>query len=256
MDSFRLILLVIGIILIGGMLLYHRLTSDVPMKRIQLFSLLSRLRRSKPKPSETDEILAQSGAARFEGPDEEDIAALSNLTPDGLHQAVDTEAVGQFSALNHDAAAGSETLVIVLNVMAKAGTRFSGEHIQVAIQSAGFVYNETQKIYQYRAPAGQHGEVLCSLANTVEPGILEPESFIGMETPGLLLFMQLPGPLEGREAFEQVLKLGRGLAEQLGGDLCDESRSVLTLQTIGHLKEKIEAFRFKQKMAMIKQHRH
>jgi cell division protein ZipA len=68
--------------------------------------------------------------------------------------------------------------------------------------------------------------------------------------------MQLPGPVDARTAFEQTLKLGRILAEKLDADLCDETRSVLSLQSIEHLKEKIEAYRFKTRMAKIQQHRH
>ena len=55
---------------------------------------------------------------------------------------------------------------------------------------------------------------------------------------------------------KKTVNLGKSLAEQLQGDLCDDSRSVLTMQTIEHLKEKVEAHIFKARMNQIKQHRH
>ena len=58
-----------------------------------------------------------------------------------------------------------------------------------------------------------------------------------------------------REAFKLILDKAHKLAELLGGELCDETRSMLTEQTIGHIKEKVEAFRFKQQMAAMKQQR-
>ncbi|MDR9435451.1 MAG: cell division protein ZipA C-terminal FtsZ-binding domain-containing protein, partial [Thiohalophilus sp.] len=94
-----------------------------------------------------------------------------------------------------------------------------------------------------------------SLANTVEPGTFDLNAIEQLQTPGLSLFMQLPAPIDSREAFELMLKTGRNLAEQLGGDLCDERRNVLTLQTIGHLKEQIEAFLFRRKMAGLQKQR-
>ena len=53
-----------------------------------------------------------------------------------------------------------------------------------------------------------------------------------------------------------LLDKAHALAESLGGEVCDETRSILTEQTIGHIKEKVEAFRFKQQMAAMKQRRH
>jgi cell division protein ZipA len=75
------------------------------------------------------------------------------------------------------------------------------------------------------------------------------------DTPGLVLYLHLPAPVEAREAFDILIEKGRKLAEVLEGDLCDETRSVLTNQTIGHLKEKVEAYRFKQKMTQLQHHR-
>ena len=251
MDILRLILLIIGAIFIGGMLIYYWATSDKKPKVTRLFSFL--------KSSGSSEGTTASGNSRpheyEDEPDAEDIAALSGLTQPLREQEVDIEDLGPISALAEEPVAGGEQLIIVLNVMAKRGQRFHGLDILNAMRDLGFEYGD-MNLFHFHADQENKNRSLCSIANTVEPGTFNIEHMAEMETPGLSLFMQLPGPLEDRHAFERMLQLARALAEQLEGDLCDESRSMLTLQTISHIKENIEAFHFKQKMNSLKHERH
>jgi len=185
----------------------------------------------------------------------DDLVALSQMTPHTNQFDVDTNSVGPLSAVEADVRGGTESLVIVFNLIAKDHGYLYGSDIQAALEQAGFVFGD-MNIYHYFAEEGRSDIAMCSIANLVEPGTLEYEQLEVLKTPGLSLFMQLPGPLNGRETLEMTLKLGRTIADQLGADLCDETRSVLSIQTIGHLKEKIEAYHFKQQMASIKNHRH
>jgi len=258
MDTFRLILLILGIMLIGGMFLYHRFTSDVSIKWPSFANLFAKLRRRDGMHDEAPAEYSNPATgddARWHEPSVEDIAALSQLTPES-QAAVDTSAVETMSALSAEElnAGQAEPLVMVLNIMAGEGQSFQGSAVLAALQQQDWRYG-VMNIFHFFVDASPETP-LCSIANIIEPGKLEPDTLANSETPGLSLFMQLPGPLEGREAFEQVVQLARTLTEQLGGELCDDTRSVLTMQTIGHLKEQIEAFRFKQKMAAIKHHRH
>ena len=124
-----------------------------------------------------------------------------------------------------------EELVIVLNIMSARDKRFNGLDILDVLLANGFNHGE-MNIFHYF-----HNETdripVCSIANVVEPGIFELELIESVNTPGLSLFMQLPGKVDGRKAFEIMLDKGRTIAEQLEGDLCDETRSVLTMQTQG-----------------------
>jgi len=251
MDTLRLILLILGALFIGGMLMYYWATSENKMKFIRL---VPRFRFSRaankdvmpttPLPPEYDDE-----------PDAEDIAALSGLTLPITEPEIDVDALGPMSALSEEADASGEILVVALNVMAREGQRFHGLDILNALREQGFEFGDMNLFHVYPDQADKR-RPMCSLANTVEPGSFDIEHMAELETPGLLLFMQLPGPLAGKLALDRLLQLGRALSEQLGGVLCDESRSVLTLQTIGHIKEKIEAFHFKQKMSSLNHHRH
>ncbi len=256
MDSLRLILLLVGLALIAGMLLYYARKGELSFRPLAWLQRLPRPglpqwpRRARPARGmdAPPEMLYQ------DEPDAEDIAALSGLTVPVTEPRIDVDAIGPISALGTEDHPGGETLVIALNVMAHAGRTFHGLDILNALREQDMLFGAMNIFHAY-PPDSEIRQPVCSLANTVEPGTFNVEHMAELETPGLSLFMQLPGPLGGREAFEQMLKIGRGLAEHLDGELCDETRSVLTLQTIGHLKETIEAFRFKQKMAAIKKQR-
>ena len=58
-------------------------------------------------------------------------------------------------------------------------------------------------------------------------------------TPGLAMFMRIPGPVDAGSAFQQMLEAGRRIAERLDGVLCDETRSTLTKQSVNHIREQI-----------------
>jgi cell division protein ZipA len=245
MDTLRLILFILGALLIGAMLLYYWVTSEKKPKLSHLFGWLKFLRST-----DKDEILATTPPPQpyDDEPDAEDIATLSGFSMPVTEPEVDIDALGPMSALTDDPGTPGEIFVVALNVMAREGECFQGIKIHEVVQELGFVFGDMNLFHNYPDKATQ-GTPVCSLANTIEPGTFDLEHMAEMETPGLLLFMQLPGPLNGKDAFDRLLELGRKLAEQLNGVLCDESRSVLTLQTIGHIKEKIDAFYFKQKMS-------
>lgn len=251
MGTLRLILLILGALFIGGMLMYYWATSENKMKFVRLFPRIKFSRAANK-----DVMPASTPSPEYDDePDADDIATLSGLSLPITEPEVDVDALGPMSALAEEPGASGETIIVAMNIMAREGQRFHGLDVLNAITEQGFVFGDMNLFHIYPDQPAK-GRAICSLANTVEPGSFDIEQMAELETPGLLLFMQLPGPLEGAVAFEHLLQSGRALAKQLDGVLCDESRSVLTLQTIGHIKEKIEAFHFKQKMSSLNHSRH
>lgn len=152
-------------------------------------------------------------------------------------------------------APAGEQLFIALTLMAKNDNQFSGDRIVEATGSLGMLLKE-DGIYRLEVEDGQgYRQVLLGLANILEPGSFDSATLQELQTPGLVLYLHLPAPLEAREAFERLLETGNALKQLLDAELCDEARSVLNKQTIGHLREKIEAFRFKQKMTQVQRRR-
>lgn len=136
-------------------------------------------------------------------------------------------------------------LVIVINLMARPGLDFKGENILSAVGHTQLKYGEMNIFHCSGHTESGNMKHIFSLANIVNPGTFDLNDMTNLTTPGLTLFMQLPGPEEGLKVFEKMLSTAQSLKKDLDGELCDESRSALTYQTISHLKEKIKDYSFK-----------
>lgn len=234
MDLLRLTLVIVGLVIIAGIYFKFRpVNDDSSDKNLKdtaadnnLASadddLIPVLTPIDDEPDSSDfEILSQviSGRDRFE-----EYSKSSNES----FTAADDESVET----------GEASLLIVLNIMLPKKQMFSGEDIHAAMTSVGLTHGE-HKIYHYM----KNEVAVFSLANAIEPGYFDLDNLKNISTPGLALFMQLPGPLECRLALDTLLDVGHRLATALNGVLCDESRNVLSQQTITHLKDKVENYR-------------
>ena len=295
MDTLRISLLVVGILIITGIYLLTRrqldsddrdikMTLTIPWSKLfsklntqlqKIFiSLLTWARFSWSKLSWPKFNLAKKGLPKWDrsGSDEtsstfpsrgnqdeltdEDLDGIQSIVADRKQIVSSAEDVTLIVELTSDQIApGGEQLFIPVTIVDRHGRSFTGEKIIFAAEESGFILDDSGIYYHEAKDQQGYKQKLLGLANIVEPGTFDEEHMRTFETPGLVLYLHLPAPIEAREAFSTLVKKGRKLAEVLEGQLCDETRSVLTNQTIGHLKEKVEAFRFKQKMTQIK-HQH
>ncbi len=184
-------------------------------------------------------------------PDFSDFEALSKVISgrDRVEEYTKQQEI-TFTAVEDTTETGPESLLIILYIMSPKGHVFTGEGIHAVMTSAGLKHGEHQ-IYHYL----QDNMAVFSIANAVEPGFFDLTNLTDVTTPGLAVFLQLPGPVECRRALDNLLEISKRLADALSGELCDENRSVLTQQTISHLKDKVETYRLKQKTSQ-RQKRH
>lgn len=136
-------------------------------------------------------------------------------------------------------------MILVLFIMAPRGKLLEGMDILAAAKQVGLQPGEMDVFYLYEEPDKQQNP-LFTMASMMEPGSFNMEHMETYETPGLALFSQLPTTISGSAAFEKMLAVGRHMAQALNAELKDESRSTLTLQTIGHIREKVKNFDFRQ----------
>ena len=138
--------------------------------------------------------------------------------------------------------------VVTLFVLAPSGVPFPGAFIMDAMSEAKLQYGDMQIFHREEADGkGQH--TLFSVANMVEPGTFDPDVMENFSTPGLVLFLTLPGPFDAVRAFDAMVEAARSLANSLKGTVCDATRSVLTNQTVGHMREDIIDFQLRQRVA-------
>ena len=55
----------------------------------------------------------------------------------------------------------------------------------------------------------------------------------------VVFFLTLPGPEDMMQAFDYMLETAQAVSRNLGGDVLDESRSVMTRQTLEHCRQQI-----------------
>ncbi len=135
-----------------------------------------------------------------------------------------------------------EEKVIVIHVAGPKGVMYRGEDLVRALEGANMVFGE-HRIF-HRFPQSNHSErPLFSAASMIEPGWFDVDNLEAMRSPGLALFMQLPAPFDGLEAFEQMHATARSLAEMLGATLLDARRCNLTQQAVEHIREELREYR-------------
>ncbi len=129
-------------------------------------------------------------------------------------------------------------MTLVLTVMAPRHQLFHGPRIQVVAEALQFRLN-TEGLYELFPEAEADGVPILGLAHLRKPGSFEPQALPELHTPGLLLFMKLPGPLEEMKALELLVVTADQLAQKLGGLICDERRNRMTNRALAHLRDEV-----------------
>jgi len=116
------------------------------------------------------------------------------------------------------------------------GTSILGTKLHAALQDQGLSFGD-KKIYHR-----MDGErKVFSVASLTKPGTLDPADAASFTTPGLSVFLALPGPSEPVAAFQDMLRTARELARRLNAELYDsEQRQPLTAQRERELHSQVE----------------
>lgn len=140
-----------------------------------------------------------------------------------------------------------EKLILALHVMPRAAEHFAGRELKSAFDACLLKYGRYKVFHRLEGTVEETPSVF-SVANVVEPGSFELESFSDSSFPGLTLFMVLPGPRGGVAAYADMLATARRLAQLLGGEVLDQERSTLTRQTARHIRERIIEFELQRRI--------
>jgi cell division protein ZipA len=136
--------------------------------------------------------------------------------------------------------------VIVINVLARAGEKFEGPALKRLLEACGLLYGDMD-IYHRHETTDTASPVQFSVASAVEPGTFRPAEIAALSTPGISFFMSLPGPGNALQAFNFMYETAQAVVRNLGGELKDEHRSVMTSQTAEHCRQRIREFERKKR---------
>lgn len=86
------------------------------------------------------------------------------------------------------------------------------------------------------------GQSIFSIASMVEPGTFDLEKMGETLYPGITLFAQLPGPVPGMHALNELVACARRLHQALGGVLQDDRGVPLTVHRIERMRQEVRDF--------------
>lgn len=141
-------------------------------------------------------------------------------------------------------------LILQISITPHHAEHFTGEQILAATKAVELKHGDMDIYHRHDNRAQRL--VLYSMASMVEPGTFPSKKMADYVTPGLTLFTQLPGPRDGLAIYSDMLFTAERLAVLLDAELKDETRSVLSKQTIEHTRERIIDHRRKLTLARSK----
>lgn len=121
--------------------------------------------------------------------------------------------------------------IVALRLVA-AQERFSGRALRQALAAEGFLLG---KFDIFHKSDGAH-RAIVSAASLTRPGTFELATMDSQRYAGLNLFVVLPGPLPGDQAFDELVDAAHNLCERLQGELQDARGEELTGEGIEALR--------------------
>jgi cell division protein ZipA len=122
--------------------------------------------------------------------------------------------------------------------LAASPHRLEGGRLLEALQAESLEHGKYDVFHRLH----DDGTSIFSIASMVEPGTFDLEKMPGIEYPGVTLFAQLPGPVPGMHALNELVACARRLQQTLGGTLQDDRGVPLTVHRIERLRQEVREF--------------
>lgn len=127
--------------------------------------------------------------------------------------------------------------IVSLLIAQPTGQPMSGLELHAALESQRLIFGARQ-IYHRMTK----NEVVFSVASLLKPGHLDPAMADDFQTPGLTLFMVLPGPVRAADAMRDMIATADKLALALGAEVYDAKKQPFTPSSARELQQDIESW--------------
>jgi cell division protein ZipA len=134
-----------------------------------------------------------------------------------------------------------EMEVLVLNVHCSGEVPFNGTQLFDSMRQNGLIYGEMD-IFHRHADLSGTGKVLFSVANMMQPGTLKHDDPATFTTKGISFFMMLPCFGEADQNFKLMLRTAQQISDDLGGNVLDDQRNLMTPQRLDAYRQQIKDF--------------
>ena len=133
---------------------------------------------------------------------------------------------------------GANTHVFILYVVARSEESFSGMDILETLLACDLRFGDMDFFHRHERASGR-GAIEFSVANMMKPGVFDIDNMEPLQTRGLMFFVTLPGPADMLKAFDYMYETVKVVAKALDADIQDETRSVITRQSLEHMRQQI-----------------
>jgi cell division protein ZipA len=133
---------------------------------------------------------------------------------------------------------GANTHVFILYVVAQAEEGFAGTDILETLLACDLRFGDMDFFHRHERASGR-GPIEFSVANMMRPGVFDIDNMEPLQTRGLMFFVTLPGPADMLKAFDYMYETAKVVAKSLGGDIQDETRSMINRQSLEHMRQQI-----------------
>jgi cell division protein ZipA len=133
---------------------------------------------------------------------------------------------------------GANTHVFILYVVARREEAFAGATILETLLKNDLRFGDMDFFHRHERTSGR-GAIEFSVANMMKPGVFDIDNMEPLQTRGLMFFVTLPGPSDMLKAFDYMYETAKLVAKALDGDIQDETRSVVTRQSLEHMRQQI-----------------
>ena len=131
--------------------------------------------------------------------------------------------------------------IFVINVLKESTPLLNGLDIANVFKACDLRHGEMSAFHRFEKSNAQ-GKIQFSVVNTLKPGVFDIDDMGSLQTPGISLFMSLPGPENPMEAFDAMSEMAQVFARNFNASVYDESHSDLTPQTLEHYRHRIREF--------------
>ena len=215
MDGLRWLLLLFGVIVIVGVYFYSR---------------RERNRRTEQS-TDTPRLAPTLGDEAIDTDETEPAPAAGDAAPEPIEEEP----------------AEAPQKIVTLRLVAKGGAAFKGDDLILSLRGIGMRHGKFGIFHQY--DGNDESRTVFSAASLVEPGSFDLANIKEQEIPGISLFLVLPGPIEGVDAFDRMMNAARAIAQTLDGELLDESGSTLSIQRERYMREEVIQFQHSNMVA-------
>jgi cell division protein ZipA len=220
MDGLRWLLLLCGALVIAGVYVYSR-------------------KERKRAPDKPSDIKGQRVAPTLgPEPDPDKVEFADESCIDEADSEIEAESSTDDEPVI--SAPRARQKIVTLRLVARDRSAFQGDELILSLRGIDMRHGKFGIFHRYDGT--DEDKTVFSAASLVEPGSFDLKNIKDQQIPGISLFLVLPGPLDGAEAFDMMMESARALAQKVNGELLDESGSTLSIQRERYMREEIIKF--------------